>query len=143
MNSSNANVQPSATNLLSVGKLVANAQPPSPTHVASRYELSICLPDADVAFLDEFAKEHALPTRSSASRKALRIVREANLGAAYEETWAGRIQAGTQLTNAKSAVRSASLSWKPNCLQTLNNGAGAESAAAAHGDQCVASAGAL
>ena len=51
-------------------------------------KLSISLPDVDVAFLDQFAKDHGLPTRSAAMQQALRIVRETNLGDAYEEAWA-------------------------------------------------------
>jgi Arc/MetJ-type ribon-helix-helix transcriptional regulator len=51
-------------------------------------KLSISLPDSDVAFLDQFAKDHGLETRSAAVQQALRIAREASLGAAYEEAWA-------------------------------------------------------
>jgi hypothetical protein len=51
-------------------------------------KLSISLPDVDVAYLDQFAKAHGLTTRSAAIQQALRIVREASLGAAYEEAWA-------------------------------------------------------
>lgn len=50
-------------------------------------KLSISLSELDLAFLDQFAKDSALPSRSAAIQKALRLVRESNLGSSYEEAW--------------------------------------------------------
>lgn len=50
-------------------------------------KLSISLPDDDVAFLDRYAAERGMASRSAAVHKAVRLLRAAELGAAYEEAW--------------------------------------------------------
>ena len=49
-------------------------------------KVSVSLPDEDVAFLDEFARRQK-STRSAALHKAVRLLRSAGLGAAYEQAW--------------------------------------------------------
>jgi Arc/MetJ-type ribon-helix-helix transcriptional regulator len=50
-------------------------------------KVSISLPDADVEFLDAYAEERGLESRSAAVHKAVRMLRTAELGAAYEAAW--------------------------------------------------------
>ena len=49
-------------------------------------KVSVSLPDDDVAFLDDYAKRQK-STRSGALHKAVRLLRAAGLGAAYERAW--------------------------------------------------------
>lgn len=51
-------------------------------------KLSVSLPEEDVEFLDEYAAEHGMPSRSAAVHKAVRLLRASGLGAAYEDAWA-------------------------------------------------------
>ena len=50
-------------------------------------KLSVSLPDDDVHFLDEYAADHGIGSRSGAVHRAVRLLRAAGLGAAYEEAW--------------------------------------------------------
>ena len=50
-------------------------------------KLSISLPDEDVAFLDRYATSVGATSRSAVVRRALRMLRNAELGRAYEEAW--------------------------------------------------------
>ena len=50
-------------------------------------KVSISLPEEDVDFLDSYASDHGLVSRSAAVHKAVRLLRAAGLGAAYEEAW--------------------------------------------------------
>lgn len=49
-------------------------------------KVSVSLPEDDVAFLDDYAKLQK-STRSAALHKAVRLLRAAGLGAAYERAW--------------------------------------------------------
>lgn len=49
-------------------------------------KLSISLPTEDVEFLDGYAAEHGM-ARSAAVQRAVRLLRAAGLGAAYEGAW--------------------------------------------------------
>jgi Arc/MetJ-type ribon-helix-helix transcriptional regulator len=51
-------------------------------------KLSVSLPKADVEFLDSYAAAQGLGSRSSAMRKAVRLLRGAEFGAAYEDAFA-------------------------------------------------------
>lgn len=51
-------------------------------------KVSMSLPDEDVIFLDAYATEKGLPSRSAALHKAVRLLRATSLGAAYEGAWA-------------------------------------------------------
>lgn len=49
-------------------------------------KLSVSLPDADVDFLDAFAREHS-ETRSGALLHAIRLLRATHLQVDYAEAW--------------------------------------------------------
>ena len=51
-------------------------------------KISMSLPEEDVAFLDAYAAQKGLPSRSAALHKAVRLLRATGLGAAYEGAWA-------------------------------------------------------
>jgi Arc/MetJ-type ribon-helix-helix transcriptional regulator len=51
-------------------------------------KLSVSLPEEDVAYLDSYALTQGLDSRSAALKKAVRLLRASELGAAYEEAWA-------------------------------------------------------
>ena len=50
-------------------------------------KLSISLPDEDLAFLDQYTKDAGLESRSAALQKAVRLLRTAELRAAYAAAW--------------------------------------------------------
>jgi Arc/MetJ-type ribon-helix-helix transcriptional regulator len=50
-------------------------------------KLSVSLPAEDVGFLDDYAKEQGLGSRSAAVQRAVRQLRAAELGADYESAW--------------------------------------------------------
>jgi len=50
-------------------------------------KVSMSLPDDDVTFLDSYAAEKGLPSRSAALHRAVRLLRATGLGAAYEAAW--------------------------------------------------------
>lgn len=50
-------------------------------------KVSVSLPDEDVRFLDAYALEQGLGSRSAALHRAVRTLRTADLGAAYEAAW--------------------------------------------------------
>lgn len=50
-------------------------------------KVSVSLPGDDVAFLDEFAEEQGLKSRSAALQQAVRLLRASELTAAYEGAW--------------------------------------------------------
>jgi Arc/MetJ-type ribon-helix-helix transcriptional regulator len=55
-------------------------------------KVSISLPDQDLAFLDAYASENGLPSRSAAVHKAVGALRDADLEVAYTdafEEWEG------------------------------------------------------
>lgn len=51
-------------------------------------KVSISLPVEDVEFLDAYAADHGMASRSAAVHKAVRLLRASGLGAAYEDAWA-------------------------------------------------------
>lgn len=51
-------------------------------------KLSISLPDGDVEFLDAFAEAKGIGSRSAVLQRAVRMLRDAELAAAYEDAWA-------------------------------------------------------
>ena len=57
-------------------------------------KLSVSLPDEDVEYLDAYARAQGLESRSAALRKAVRLLRAAELGAAYEDAWAEWAESG-------------------------------------------------
>ncbi len=50
-------------------------------------KLSVSLPEADVEFLDEYARLQGIESRSAALHRAIRLLRATGLGSAYEEAW--------------------------------------------------------
>jgi len=50
-------------------------------------KVSVSLPGEDVEFLDEYAKEQGLDSRSAAVHRAVRLLRTAELAGAYEAAW--------------------------------------------------------
>jgi antitoxin MazE9 len=50
-------------------------------------KVSVSLPGEDVQFLDEYAKEQGLESRSAALHRAVRLLRTAGLGGTYEAAW--------------------------------------------------------
>ncbi len=50
-------------------------------------KLSVSLPDEDVEFLDAYAAEQGYGSRSAVVHKAVRLLRGAELGAAYEDAF--------------------------------------------------------
>ena len=50
-------------------------------------KLSVSLPDADVEFLDSYASEQGFASRSAVLHRAVRLLRGAELGAAYEDAF--------------------------------------------------------
>ena len=50
-------------------------------------KVSISLPDEDVEYLDEVAREQGYESRSAVVHKAVRLLRAAELGAEYESAW--------------------------------------------------------
>lgn len=50
-------------------------------------KVSVSLPGEDVQFLDAYAKEQGLESRSAALHRAVRLLRTAELGGSYEAAW--------------------------------------------------------
>lgn len=50
-------------------------------------KVSVSLPGEDVQFLDEYAREQGLQSRSAAVHRAVRLLRTAELGGTYEAAW--------------------------------------------------------
>lgn len=50
-------------------------------------KVSVSLPDADVEFLDTYARAQGFASRSAALHEAVRLLRSAELGDAYAEAW--------------------------------------------------------
>jgi Arc/MetJ-type ribon-helix-helix transcriptional regulator len=50
-------------------------------------KVSVSLPDGDVEFLDAYARAQGFPSRSAALHEAVRLLRAAELGDAYEGAW--------------------------------------------------------
>lgn len=50
-------------------------------------KLSVSLPDEDVAFLDAYGQAQGFASRSAVVHKAVRLLRAAELGPAYEDAW--------------------------------------------------------
>jgi antitoxin MazE9 len=50
-------------------------------------KVSVSLPGDDIEFLDDYARERGLESRSAAVHRAVRLLRAAELGASYESAW--------------------------------------------------------
>ena len=51
-------------------------------------KVSVSLPSEDIEFLDEYAGSHGYASRSAVMHAAVRMLRSAKLGDAYEQAWA-------------------------------------------------------
>ena len=51
-------------------------------------KISVSLLGEDVQFLDDYAREQGLGSRSAALHRAVRLLRTAELGGTYEAAWA-------------------------------------------------------
>ena len=50
-------------------------------------KLSVSLPEEDVRFLDEYATQEGIGSRSGVLQRAVRLLKSAGLGHAYELAW--------------------------------------------------------
>jgi len=50
-------------------------------------KVSVSLPGEDVEFLDAYAREQGLDSRSAALHRAIRLLRTAELATTYEAAW--------------------------------------------------------
>jgi Arc/MetJ-type ribon-helix-helix transcriptional regulator len=50
-------------------------------------KVSVSLPGEDVQFLDDYAREQGLDSRSAALHRAVRLLRTAELAGTYEAAW--------------------------------------------------------
>jgi antitoxin MazE9 len=50
-------------------------------------KVSVSLPGEDIQFLDEYAREQGLESRSAALHRAVRLLRVAELGGSYASAW--------------------------------------------------------
>ncbi len=50
-------------------------------------KVSVSLPEEDLAFVDQYAKQEGYDSRSAVIHKAVRLLRASRLGGAYEEAW--------------------------------------------------------
>jgi Arc/MetJ-type ribon-helix-helix transcriptional regulator len=57
-------------------------------------KVSVSLPEADIEYLDQYALDQGLGSRSAAVHKAVRLLRASGLGGAYEDAWADWTDSG-------------------------------------------------
>jgi antitoxin MazE9 len=50
-------------------------------------KVSVSLPEEDVEFLDSYARDHGISTRSAVVHRAVGLLRATQLEEAYEEAW--------------------------------------------------------
>ncbi len=70
-------------------------------------KISVSLPEEDVAFLDTYAEAQGFASRSAALHRVVRLLRTAELGAAYEdafEEWAATGEASAWEPSASDGV---------------------------------------
>jgi Arc/MetJ-type ribon-helix-helix transcriptional regulator len=65
-------------------------------------KVSVSLPEEDVDFLDSYAREQGMDSRSAALHKAVGLLRTAQLASAYEDAWES--WTGTEDAEAWEAV---------------------------------------
>ncbi|HEY5017492.1 MAG TPA: ribbon-helix-helix domain-containing protein [Streptosporangiaceae bacterium] len=57
-------------------------------------KVSVSLPEDDVEFLDAYARAQGMDSRSAALHKAVGLLRNAQLGRAYEDAWESWVSSG-------------------------------------------------
>jgi len=60
-------------------------------------KLSVSLPQEDLDFLDAFAQERGIDSRSAAIQRAIDFLRASQLGPAYAEAWKEWLTTGDSL----------------------------------------------
>lgn len=50
-------------------------------------KVSVSLPEEDVRYLDSYARERGIESRSAVLHRAVRLLRASELGADYSEAW--------------------------------------------------------
>jgi Arc/MetJ-type ribon-helix-helix transcriptional regulator len=50
-------------------------------------KLSVSLPEEDVAFLDRYARDQGIESRSAVLQRAVRLLRGQTLGRQYQQAW--------------------------------------------------------
>jgi hypothetical protein len=50
-------------------------------------KVSLSIPALDIEFLDSYAHEHGIESRSAAVHRAIGLLRASELGDAYEQAW--------------------------------------------------------
>jgi Arc/MetJ-type ribon-helix-helix transcriptional regulator len=50
-------------------------------------KVSVSLPEEEVAYLDSYAREHGMDSRSAVVHRAVGLLRTSELGTAYESAW--------------------------------------------------------
>jgi Arc/MetJ-type ribon-helix-helix transcriptional regulator len=65
-------------------------------------KLSVSLPEEDVDFLDRYAEQQGIGSRSAAMLKAIRLLRISELGSAYAEAWSEWNESDGQIWEATS-----------------------------------------
>ena len=50
-------------------------------------KLSVSIPDRDLEFIDRYADDHAIPSRSGVVHRAVSLLRAAELGQDYAAAW--------------------------------------------------------
>ena len=57
-------------------------------------KVSLSIPSVDIEFLDTYAHEHGIQSRSATVQRAISLLRASELGDAYEVAWAEWEQSG-------------------------------------------------
>ncbi|MEX1007575.1 MAG: ribbon-helix-helix domain-containing protein [Acidimicrobiia bacterium] len=71
--------------------------------VASLLKLSVSIPDADVEFIDQYADEHGVESRSGVVQRAVSLLRASELGDDYAAAWAEWADSDRELWAAADA----------------------------------------
>lgn len=67
-------------------------------------KVSVSLPDEDVAFLDDYARNHHIASRSATLHRAIRLLRASELAQNYAEAFAEWDNAESHLWESTSAL---------------------------------------
>lgn len=59
-------------------------------------KVSVSLPEEDIEFLDAYAAAQGIASRSAVLHKAVRLLRAAGLGTAYEDAWTAWASSGDE-----------------------------------------------
>lgn len=66
-------------------------------------KLSVSLPDGDVEFIDQYANEHDVDSRSAVVHRAISLLRSNELGADYAAAWEEWASSDGELWEATAA----------------------------------------